>query len=112
MAAWSCRLKSACGSRPVCLRNRQTWRPVSYTHLDVYKRQGQSFGSLLTGTIVTETLFNIPGLGMLTMTSITRRDVFVIQGVVLFVTFIYVLVNLAVDILYGFVDPRIQLGNK
>ena len=41
---------------------------------------------------------------MLTMTSITRRDVFVIQGVVLFVTFIYVLVNLAVDILYGFVD--------
>ena len=73
---------------------------------------GQSFGSLVTGTIVTETLFNIPGLGMLTMTSITRRDVFVIQGVVLFVTFIYVLVNLAVDILYGFVDPRIQLGNK
>lgn len=73
---------------------------------------GQSFGSLVTGTIVTETLFNIPGLGMLTMTSITRRDVFVIQGVVLFVTLIYVLVNLAVDILYGFVDPRIQLGNK
>ena len=73
---------------------------------------GQSFGGLVTGTIVTETLFNIPGLGMLTMTSITRRDVFVIQGVVLFVTLIYVLVNLVVDILYGFVDPRIQLGRK
>ena len=73
---------------------------------------GQSFGSLVTGTIVTETLFNIPGLGMLTMGSITRRDVFVIQGVVLFVTLIYVLVNLVVDILYGFVDPRIQLGRK
>ena len=73
---------------------------------------GQSFGGLVTGTIVTETIFNIPGLGMLTMTSINRRDVFVIQGVVLFVTLIYVLVNLVVDILYGLVDPRIQLGRK
>lgn len=73
---------------------------------------GQSFGSLITGTIVTESLFNIPGLGMLTMTSITRRDVFVIQGVVLFVTLLYVLVNLIVDILYGFVDPRLQPGRK
>ena len=73
---------------------------------------GQSFGSLVTGTIVTENIFNIPGLGMLTMSAITRRDVFVIQGVVLFITIIYVLVNLIVDVLYGFVDPRIQLGRK
>lgn len=73
---------------------------------------GQSFGSLITGTIVTETLFNIPGIGMLTMTSINRRDVFVIQGVVLFVTLLYVLVNLIVDVLYGFVDPRLQPGRK
>lgn len=73
---------------------------------------GQSFGSLVTGTIVTETLFNIPGLGSLTMSAINRRDVFVIQGVVLFITLIYVLVNLIVDILYGLVDPRIQLGRK
>ncbi len=73
---------------------------------------GQSFGSLITGTIVTETLFNIPGIGMLTMGSIDRRDVYVIQGVVLFVTFLYVLVNLIVDILYGFVDPRLQPGRK
>lgn len=73
---------------------------------------GQSFGSLVTGTIVTESIFNIPGLGQLTMSAITRRDVFVIQGVVLFITLIYVLVNLAVDIFYGIVDPRIQLGRK
>lgn len=73
---------------------------------------GQSFGSLVTGTIVTESIFNIPGIGLLTMSAISRRDVFVIQGVVLFVTVIYVLVNLLVDILYGFVDPRIQLGRK
>ncbi|XCP84702.1 ABC transporter permease [Roseburia hominis] len=73
---------------------------------------GQSFGSLITGTIVTETLFNIPGIGMLTISAINRRDVFVIQGVVLFVTLLYVLVNLAVDILYGIVDPRLQPGRK
>lgn len=73
---------------------------------------GQSFGSLIAGTIVTETLFNIPGLGMLTLTAINRRDVFVIQGVVLFVTLLYVCVNLVVDILYGFVDPRLQPGRK
>ena len=73
---------------------------------------GQSFGSLITGTIVTETLFNIPGIGMLTIGSMNRRDVFVIQGVVLFVTLLYVLVNLLVDIMYGFVDPRLQPGRK
>lgn len=73
---------------------------------------GQSFGSLVTGTIVTESLFNIPGLGMLTISAINRRDVFVIQGVVLFITLIYVLVNLIIDILYGLVDPRIQLGRE
>lgn len=73
---------------------------------------GQSFGSLITGTIVTETLFNIPGIGMLTIGAINRRDVFVIQGVVLFVTLLYVLVNLCVDILYGFVDPRLRPGRR
>ena len=73
---------------------------------------GQSFGSLVTGTIVTETLFNIPGIEMLTMGAINRRDIFLIQGVVLFVTLVYVLVNLVVDILYGFVDPRLQPGRK
>ena len=73
---------------------------------------GQSFGSLVTGTIVTATLFNIPGIGMLTMGAINRRDIFLIQGVVLFVTLVYVLVNLVVDILYGFVDPRLQPGRK
>lgn len=73
---------------------------------------GQSFGTLITGTIVTETIFNIPGLGLLTMNSIAKRDVFVIQGVVLFVTLIYILVNLIVDILYTTADPRIQLSGR
>ena len=49
---------------------------------------------------------------MLTIGAINRRDVFVIQGVVLFVTLLYVLVNLVVDVLYGFVDPRLQPGRR
>jgi peptide/nickel transport system permease protein len=49
---------------------------------------------------------------MLTLSSINRRDVFVIQGVVLFVTLLYVIVNLTVDVLYGFVDPRLRPGLK
>lgn len=69
---------------------------------------GQSFGALITGTIVTETIFNIPGLGMLTLSAINKRDLFVVQGVVLFVTLLYIIVNLVVDILYGVVDPRVQ----
>ena len=69
---------------------------------------GQSFGTLVTGTIVTETIFSIPGIGMLTMSSISKRDVYVIQGVVLFMTLVYIVVNLVVDLLYGVVDPRIQ----
>ena len=63
---------------------------------------GQSFGSLVTGTIVTETLFNIPGIGMLTMGAINRRDIFLIQGVVLFVTLdLIILLNSRKLIVHG-----------
>lgn len=73
---------------------------------------GQSFGGLVTGAVVVETIFNIPGLGQLIINSIQRRDFPVIQGVVLFVTLIYVIINLIVDLLYGVVDPRVRLERK
>lgn len=73
---------------------------------------GQSFGTLVTGAVVVETIFNLPGLGQLIINSIERRDFAVIQGVVLFVTLIYVSINLLVDLLYGIVDPRVRLGRK
>lgn len=95
------------GERAVLLRH--ALKNAAPTILTVV---GQSFGGLVTGTIVTETLFNIPGLGRLTINAVTRRDIFVIQGVVLFVTLLYVAVNLVVDILYGLADPRIQLGRR
>ena len=70
---------------------------------------GQSMASLLSGAIVVETVFNIPGLGQLLINSIARRDFAMIQGIVLVVTVICVLVNLSVDLLYGVADPRVRL---
>ena len=63
---------------------------------------------LISGVVVTETVFAIPGLGRLTVDAILRRDYPVIQGVVLLFSFVYVIVNLAVDLLYTLFDPRIR----
>jgi peptide/nickel transport system permease protein len=68
---------------------------------------GMQIGSLLGGAVVTEQIFSIPGLGLMTLTAINQRDYPVIQGCVLFIAFIYVMINLLVDILYTYVDPRI-----
>jgi peptide/nickel transport system permease protein len=71
---------------------------------------GLTFGSLVTGAAVTETIFNIPGLGQLLVQAISRRDYPIIQGVILFVTLVYLLTNLVIDLLYGLVDPRVRVG--
>jgi peptide/nickel transport system permease protein len=63
---------------------------------------------LIGGAVVTESVFAIPGLGRLTIDAIVRRDYPVIQGIVLLFSFVYVLVNLAVDLLYTLLDPRIR----
>ena len=73
---------------------------------------GQTFGTLVTGAVVVESIFNIPGLGQLILNSISRRDFAVIQGVVLVVTLLYVGINLLIDLLYGAVDPRVRLDRK
>jgi len=69
---------------------------------------GNSVGGLLSGAVTTEIIFNMPGVGRLMINSVARRDYPVIQGVVLTSAAIYVLVNLAVDIAYLVVDPRIR----
>jgi peptide/nickel transport system permease protein len=63
---------------------------------------------LIGGAVVTESVFAIPGLGRLTIDAILRRDYPVIQGIVLMFSFLYVLVNLMVDVTYTLVDPRIR----
>jgi peptide/nickel transport system permease protein len=70
---------------------------------------GVTFGALITGAVVTENIFNLPGLGKLIINAIERRDYAVIQGVVLFVTVVYLSLNLLIDLLYGFIDPRVRL---
>ncbi len=69
---------------------------------------GNSLGTLLGGAIVTEQVFNIPGVGRLVVESVLRRDFPVIQGAVLAIAAVYVLVNLVVDIAYVIADPRIR----
>jgi peptide/nickel transport system permease protein len=73
---------------------------------------GLAAGVLLGGAVVTETVFNVPGVGRLIVQSVLRRDFPVIQGAVLFLATVYVLVNLAVDIAYLLADPRIRHGQR
>jgi peptide/nickel transport system permease protein len=76
--------------------------------LSVVTVLGLQIGGLLGGAIVTESVFNWPGIGTLLLLSIQQRDYGVVQGVVLFVTLIFMSINLLVDILYAFLDPRIR----
>jgi len=69
---------------------------------------GIGIALLIGGAVVTESVFAIPGLGRLTIDAILRRDYPVIQGIVLLFSFLYVLVNLLVDVAYTLVDPRIR----
>jgi peptide/nickel transport system permease protein len=69
---------------------------------------GIGMALLIGGAVVTESVFAIPGLGRLTVDAILRRDYPVIQGVVLLFSFVYVLVNLLIDLLYTLFDPRIR----
>ncbi len=68
------------------------------------------FGAVLSGTVITERIFERPGLGTLLLDALFARDIPVVQGCVLVVAVFYVLVNLAVDLLYGAVDPRVRLA--
>jgi len=63
---------------------------------------------LMGGVVVTESVFNIPGLGRLTIDAVLRRDYPVIQGVILVFSGVYVFVNLIIDLTYTFLDPRIR----
>ncbi len=71
---------------------------------------GLRFGALLGGAVLTESIFAWPGLGQLTISAISQRDLPLIQGIVLTFAIIFALVNLIVDLLYAAVDPRIRLG--
>ena len=69
---------------------------------------GVSIAMLISGVVVTESVFNIPGLGRLVLEAVLARDYTVIQAVILLFSTIYVFINLSVDLLYGLFDPRIR----
>lgn len=68
---------------------------------------GLDFGSYLTGSILTETIFSWPGVGRYVLTAIDKRDLPAVQGSILFLSLVFVLVNLLTDLLYARVDPRV-----
>ena len=73
---------------------------------------GLQFGYLIGGTVVIETIFAIPGIGQLMITSIAQRDYLVVQGCVLLQTFNFVVINLLVDLLYPILDPRVRITGE
>jgi len=73
---------------------------------------GLQLGGLISGAVVTEQIFALPGFGKLTLDAVFQRDYPVIQAVVVLTTVGYVLVNLAVDVLYSVIDPRIRVGGR
>jgi peptide/nickel transport system permease protein len=98
----------------------QTEKVVIYKHalknalIPVITVLGLQFGAGLGGAVVTETVFSIPGLGKLMVDAINARNYPMVQGGVLVIACVFTLVNLAVDVLYAYLDPRIksQYGGK
>jgi peptide/nickel transport system permease protein len=71
---------------------------------------GLAFGNVMTGTVLVESIFSWPGIGQFSFISSTSLDLPAIVGVMLFVGLVYIVVNLAVDVLYGVIDPRLKVA--
>jgi len=71
---------------------------------------GLQLGTLIGGAVITEFVFALPGVGRLVVDSIFSRDYPLVQGVILLIAIGFILCNLAVDIIYGWIDPRIRYG--
>lgn len=84
---------------------RHALRPSSFSLITV---AGINLGRLIGGTVIVETLFGLPGLGQLVASSIASRDMIMVQGVVVFIAVVYVVINAAVDLSYGLIDPRVR----
>ena len=84
---------------------RHALRPSSLSLMTIV---GISFGALLGGTVIIESLFAIPGLGFSLIAAINGRDILVIQGITVFIAAMFVIINTIVDLLYAVLDPRIR----
>ncbi len=90
-------------------------KTVVYKHalrnalIPIVTMMGGAVGALLGGTVVIENLFNIPGVGALMLTAIINKDYMVVQNVTFMIAVAVVICNLLIDILYGYIDPRIRV---
>jgi peptide/nickel transport system permease protein len=84
------------------------WHTLRNALIPVVTVVGLQFGALLGGAIITETIFSWPGVGSYLIQRILWRDIFAVQYTVMMITGLFILVNLAVDLLYSWIDPRIQ----
>jgi peptide/nickel transport system permease protein len=92
-------------------RRRVVWRhALRNAMLPVVTVIGWQFGALLSGAVLTEGIFGWPGLGQLAVNAISQRDIPLVQGIVLTFALVFAVVNLAVDLLYCAIDPRVRLG--
>jgi peptide/nickel transport system permease protein len=101
------RTARAKGLRELIVVNRHALRNAL---LPVVTVIGLNFGLLASGAVLTETIFNFTGVGRTLYDGITSRDYPLVQGFTLSIAVIFVLVNMAVDLLYGYLDPRIRMG--
>lgn len=88
---------------------RHALKPSSFTLITIL---GIQVGHLIGGALIVETIFALPGVGRLLVGAIYGRDVFMVQGCILFITVSYVAVNFLVDTFYGVLDPRIRMQNN
>ena len=77
--------------------------------LTVVSAIGFTVAALISEAVVTETVFSLPGVGRMVVQSILRRDYPVIQGMILMIVLLYLVINLTVDVLYAWLDPRVRL---
>jgi peptide/nickel transport system permease protein len=84
---------------------RHALKPSSFTLITI---AGVQLGNLISGAVIVESIFALPGLGSLLVTSIHAREVLMVQGIVVLTAIAYVTINLAVDLLYGALDPRVM----
>ena len=97
-------LAKAKGLRPFHILFRHALRPSSFTLITIV---GIQLGNLISGAVIVESIFALPGLGSLLVASIHSREILMVQGIVALMAVAYVVINLFVDILYGALDPRI-----
>ena len=84
---------------------RHALRPSSFSLITIV---GIQLGNLISGAVIVESIFALPGIGTLLVGSIHAREILMVQGIIVIMAIAYVTINLAVDILYGALDPRIR----